>query len=228
VVVERHRRRRPDALLTDAARGPLRCAILSGMTNDVPGTPVAGWYDDPHVPGQLRWWDGRVWTDGVQPAPGAQGAWWVSPPPPARAPRRLWWIVGLTAAGLATAAVVASVLVIPAHVSRAVRVHVFTAGSAVAVPPGASGPDGGPVYEQNPQLWTDLNQAGDAMDAAFSDSSGYPIDIGQTDYQQDPSETVWVVSADYSSYCLAGGPDRSSPQMWYSSDDGEPSDQPCG
>lgn len=35
----------------------------------------AGWYADPHDPGQQRWWDGVVWTDHTQPsvAPEAAG-----------------------------------------------------------------------------------------------------------------------------------------------------------
>jgi uncharacterized RDD family membrane protein YckC len=28
-----------------------------------------GWYADPTVPGQLRWWDGAHWSDHVSPAP---------------------------------------------------------------------------------------------------------------------------------------------------------------
>ena len=29
------------------------------------GTPLAGWYADPRVPFQLRWWDGEGWTTNV-------------------------------------------------------------------------------------------------------------------------------------------------------------------
>jgi hypothetical protein len=48
------------------------------------GTPSPGWYPDPQVGGQQRWWDGTAWTDhtaplcgagpGQQPAP-EQSAW---------------------------------------------------------------------------------------------------------------------------------------------------------
>ncbi len=31
--------------------------------------PQPGWYPDPAVPGRLRWWDGRGWTDSAQPVP---------------------------------------------------------------------------------------------------------------------------------------------------------------
>jgi hypothetical protein len=29
------------------------------------GLPTAGWYADPRVPKQLRWWDGDGWTNNV-------------------------------------------------------------------------------------------------------------------------------------------------------------------
>lgn len=41
----------------------------------------AGWYRDPE--GAVRWWDGAVWTDHVQPAEPPAPA---SPPPPAQPP----------------------------------------------------------------------------------------------------------------------------------------------
>jgi len=31
--------------------------------------PAAGWYVDPNVPGQLRYWDGREWTEHRAPDP---------------------------------------------------------------------------------------------------------------------------------------------------------------
>lgn len=31
--------------------------------------PAATWYDDPHDPSQLRWWDGSQWTEHVAPHP---------------------------------------------------------------------------------------------------------------------------------------------------------------
>lgn len=32
-------------------------------------TPAPGWYADPTAAGRLRWWDGRSWTEHVQPVP---------------------------------------------------------------------------------------------------------------------------------------------------------------
>jgi len=29
------------------------------------GLPAAGWYADPRVPKQVRWWDGADWTNNV-------------------------------------------------------------------------------------------------------------------------------------------------------------------
>ena len=40
---------------------------------------AAGWYPDPQTGGQLRYWDGRAWTEHVQPA----GSQPPAPPPPA-------------------------------------------------------------------------------------------------------------------------------------------------
>ena len=47
------------------------------MADEEPTLPAAGWYADPRVPFQLRFWDGDGWTNNVympersaQPAPG--------------------------------------------------------------------------------------------------------------------------------------------------------------
>jgi hypothetical protein len=37
-----------------------RLAAISGSTSQ--GPPAAGWYPDPQMPGQLRFWDGYTWT----------------------------------------------------------------------------------------------------------------------------------------------------------------------
>jgi len=31
--------------------------------------PRAGWFADPTIPGQERWWDGAEWTSRTRPAP---------------------------------------------------------------------------------------------------------------------------------------------------------------
>ncbi|NEM91693.1 DUF2510 domain-containing protein [Galbitalea soli] len=35
---------------------------MSDATDDL---PPMGWYADPRVPRQLRWWDGQGWTNNV-------------------------------------------------------------------------------------------------------------------------------------------------------------------
>jgi hypothetical protein len=37
------------------------CEVAEQVTT----LPVAGWYADPRVPRQLRWWDGDGWTNNV-------------------------------------------------------------------------------------------------------------------------------------------------------------------
>ena len=47
---------------------------------DGSATMQAGWYQDPTIAGQLRYWSGTEWTQEVQPAPPAPGQfvrpWW--------------------------------------------------------------------------------------------------------------------------------------------------------
>jgi len=47
-------------------------------------TTPAGWYPDPTVPGQERWWDGAAWTEAVRPV--ATPPTPTQPPPPPQAP----------------------------------------------------------------------------------------------------------------------------------------------
>ncbi|MCR2828014.1 excalibur calcium-binding domain-containing protein [Microbacterium sp. zg.Y909] len=63
-------------------------------------TTPAGWHTDPQNEQQQRWWDGRQWTDLVQPASPLA----TMPPPPAlpaepdrRFPVWLWAVVGVVA-----------------------------------------------------------------------------------------------------------------------------------
>ncbi len=36
-----------------------------------PTSPPPGWYPDPHVPGQQRWWDGHTWAQPTSAVPAA-------------------------------------------------------------------------------------------------------------------------------------------------------------
>lgn len=38
---------------------------MTTVTDTTTGMPLAGWYADPRVPKQLRWWDGAGWTNNV-------------------------------------------------------------------------------------------------------------------------------------------------------------------
>jgi hypothetical protein len=35
------------------------------VTDEIATKPLAGWYADPRVPFQLRWWDGDGWSTNV-------------------------------------------------------------------------------------------------------------------------------------------------------------------
>lgn len=52
------------------------------------GSPQApaGWYPDPELPGQRRYWDGTQWTDHTAPGPGSGSASRTPPSGPPQAP----------------------------------------------------------------------------------------------------------------------------------------------
>jgi hypothetical protein len=68
----------------------------------------AGWYPDPHLPGQLRWFDGAGWTAHVHAAAPATPnvAPWGSGPPawPAERDRTMEAMLPVNRSGLAIAA----------------------------------------------------------------------------------------------------------------------------
>ncbi|WP_143660743.1 DUF2510 domain-containing protein, partial [Streptomyces fradiae] len=51
------------------------------------GSPEAGYYPDPSIPGYIRYWNGAAWVPGTsRPAPG-EGEAEPGPPAPAASPR---------------------------------------------------------------------------------------------------------------------------------------------
>ncbi|MEG3629458.1 DUF2510 domain-containing protein [Streptomyces poriticola] len=99
-------------------------------------TPPPGWYRDPSVPHQERWWDGRAWTEHRR-APAAAG----QPPPPqphptvplrtgGPAPFR-----GGTGRGRAVALTVSAAVLVAAVVGGALLLGRGDDGGTVADPP---------------------------------------------------------------------------------------------
>ena len=57
---------------------------MADISGHDPGKgPAPGWYDDPWMAGQVRWWNGTDWTAQSGPGPGGRGA---PPPPPPTTP----------------------------------------------------------------------------------------------------------------------------------------------
>lgn len=69
------------------------------MSLPPPNNVPQGWYEDPHQPDQLRWWDGGAWSTTTQPLPAA--------PPPVSSPAipQTFWTQSRTIAALLASAV---------------------------------------------------------------------------------------------------------------------------
>ena len=91
-----------------------------------PAAVAPGWYADPHVPSQLRWWDGISWTQHAHPTVPVQpmpvGYQWGAPPPRDRSMEAL---LPVNRSGLSIAAGYAglfSILLIGAPIALALGV----------------------------------------------------------------------------------------------------------
>ena len=52
-------------------RAAVPAFALHASPAPTPSLPPAGWYSDPHTPGQTRWWDGTAWTSFTDTTGGA-------------------------------------------------------------------------------------------------------------------------------------------------------------
>jgi hypothetical protein len=106
------------------------------VTN-TPQTP-AGWYPDPQVPGQQRYWDGAQWSQSVAPS----GAPSVAPaaPPPKQGGGKKWLIPVVLCLALAVGAVVVgAILANNAGDEIDKRISDITTTGTTAVPGGPAG-----------------------------------------------------------------------------------------
>lgn len=90
----------------------------AGTATEAQGTPVAGWYQDPHDTTGLRWWDGTAWTEHTtRPDAAAASAYAgaVGPTfeqPPAKSKRGLTWFFSLVGTALVIFAIVIGKMVL--------------------------------------------------------------------------------------------------------------------
>src|SRR5262245_35223137 len=63
-----------------------------------------GWYPDPHAPGWVRWWDGRMWTAHAQAAPAWQPPVATPHNRPGSSDEELRWLLPVGRPGSAIAA----------------------------------------------------------------------------------------------------------------------------
>lgn len=156
--------------------------VVRGITMSGVGTIPAGWYADPSVPGQQRYWDGVAWTEHTAPGapvPASPTAVTAARPFVAdvaqRNPRSIWALAG--------ALVLVAVVVL----------------AAVAVPTFLSQRD----RAQAAQVESDLRNTAIEFEVFYASQGRYPSSLADLPRQSITAEQVSVFTAsDGQAFCL--------------------------